>query len=62
MTKRRKKSRSRRQVGADYTPASVNKEVDFAEEYRYVLSDLKRFAVLAAGMFVTLAVLGLILG
>ncbi len=62
MTKRRKKSRSRRRTSVDYTPSSAQKEVDFAEEYSYVLSDLKRFATLAAGMFVTLAVLGLILG
>ena len=63
MTKKRRKSRSRRSTGGvDYTSFSASKEVDFAQEYSYVLSDLKRFAMLAAGMFATLAVLGLILG
>ena len=63
MTKRRRKSRSRRSTGSvDYASSSAPKEVDFTKEYSYVLSDLKRFAMLAAGMFVTLAILGLILG
>jgi hypothetical protein len=62
MTKRRTKSRSRRPTRVDYTPSSVQKEISFADEYSYVLSDLKRFATLAAGMFITLGVLGLILG
>ena len=35
--------------------------VNFGEEYRYVLGDLKRIAVLAAVMFATLVVLALIL-
>jgi hypothetical protein len=62
MTKRRKRSHPRRPTRVDYTPSSAPKEIDFADEYSYVLSDLKRFATLAAGMFVTLAVVGLILG
>ena len=30
---------------------ATDKELDFASEYRYVLGDLKRIAILAAGMF-----------
>ena len=37
------------------------KQTDFASEYRYVVSDLKRFALLAVGMFATLIVLALVL-
>ena len=37
-------------------------KVDFSTEYHYVLSDLKRFGILAAGMFVLLVVLALTLG
>ena len=62
MTKRRRKSYPRRPTSVDYAPTSAKAEVDFADEYRYVLIDLKRFAILAAGMFVALAVLGVILG
>jgi len=36
--------------------------VDFAAEYRYVLSDLRRFGILAVAMFATLVVLALVLG
>ena len=35
--------------------------VDFASEYHYVLSDLKRFGILAASMVVLLVVLALVL-
>ena len=35
--------------------------IDFSSEYQYVLSDLKRFAVLAAAMFATLIVLALVI-
>jgi len=35
--------------------------VDFGQEYRYVLGDLKRIAILAAVMFAALVVLALIL-
>ena len=37
------------------------KEVDFAAEYHYVMSDLKRFALLAVAMFATLIVLALVI-
>jgi hypothetical protein len=39
----------------------TSKEPDFASEYRYVLGDLKRIAILAAGMFATLVVLALVI-
>lgn len=42
------------------TPPS--KTVNFQEEYRYILSDLKRFGILAVAMFATLIVLALALG
>ena len=37
-------------------------KVDFSQEYRYVVNDLKRFAILAVGMFALLIVLALALG
>jgi len=40
---------------------SAGKEPDFASEYCYVLGDLKRIGVLAAGMFAVLAVLALVM-
>ena len=36
------------------------KEVDFATEYHYVVSDLKRFAFLAMAMLATLVVLAMV--
>jgi hypothetical protein len=36
--------------------------VDFGSEYRYVLSDLRRFGILAVAMFATLVVLAIVLG
>ena len=68
MTKKRSsRSRSRqRNSGAATSGArqasSEAKKVDFSEEYRYVVSDLKRFGVLAIAMFATLVVLALVLG
>ena len=35
--------------------------VDFSSEYRYVLADLKRFAMVAAAMVATLVALALII-
>ncbi len=35
--------------------------VDFREEYRYVLSDLKRFGILAVSMFALLVILALVI-
>lgn len=59
MSKRRSRRSTRREV-VDYTPAV--EQVDFANEYRYVLSDLRRFALLAMTMFALLVILALILG
>ena len=36
--------------------------VDFSTEYHYVVSDLRRFGILAVAMFATLIVLALVLG
>ncbi len=36
-------------------------QADFVEEYRYVITDLKRIGLLAAGMFGLLVVLALII-
>jgi len=41
--------------------AAVSKQVDFAHEYHYVIEDLKRIAVIAAGLFVLLVVLALVI-
>jgi hypothetical protein len=66
----RKRSRSRahyRQSSASSKAreapqeSATSQEPNFAEEYRYVVRDLKRFAVLAAAMFATLIVLALVL-
>ncbi len=57
----------RRQEVSHSTAAKVAKApvapppVDFHEEYRYVLSDLKRFGLTAAAMIVLLIVLALTL-
>lgn len=40
---------------------SASKDPDFASEYHYVWGDLKRIAILAAGMFATLAILALVI-
>ncbi len=36
-------------------------EADFAEEYRYIVSDLKRFGLTAIAMFALLIVLALVI-
>ena len=41
--------------------AQPPKEVDFSVEYHYVIEDLKRIAITAAGLFVLLIVLALVL-
>lgn len=53
---RRRQQVSRSTVTAQPAP----KPVDLREEYRYVLTDLKRFAILAASMIVLLVVLALV--
>jgi len=42
---------------SEYTKAKV----DFAEEYRYVLQDLRRLAILAASIFIALVALSFVL-
>jgi len=51
-------SRPVRPLGAN-TPAA---EVNFAEEYHYVVEDLKRIAIIALALLVLLIVLALVLG
>ena len=46
---------------APSAPARPSAMVDFANEYRYVLGDLRRIGILAAGMFATLVALALII-
>jgi hypothetical protein len=38
------------------------REVDFSKEYHYVIEDLKRIAITAAGLLVLLVVLAIIVG
>jgi hypothetical protein len=42
-------------------PQAAAKQVDFAAEYRYVLEDLKRIAIIALALFVLLVVLALVI-
>lgn len=37
-------------------------DVDFSQEYHYVVEDLKRIAIIAAGLFVLLLLLALLIG
>ena len=41
---------------------SAPKEVNFAEEYHYVIEDLRRIAIIAAALLVLLVALALLLG
>ena len=41
---------------------SVKKQVDFRQEYHYVVQDLKRIAIIAAGLMVLLVVLAVAIG
>lgn len=50
-----------RPVQSPVTRTSV-KEVDFAEEYHYVVEDLKRIAIIALCLLVLLIVLAVIIG
>jgi len=62
---RRSASASRRRRVAPARAAKrapqTNTKVDFASEYRYVLTDLRRFGILAVSMFATLVVLALLI-
>jgi hypothetical protein len=69
----KKTRRARRQASSTAQPVRITrpsrplasqagaKEVDFAREYHYVIEDLKRIAVTAAGLMVLLVVLALII-
>ena len=50
-------SRPSRTLSEDVTPV----EVDFPTEYHYVIEDLRRIAIIAAGLMVLLVVLALII-
>ncbi|GEM_PF-1725399 len=60
---RTKKARSAAARKARNRQSSNSKDssVDFAHEYRYVVGDLRRVAILAAAMFALLAILALAL-
>ena len=68
---KKKRSRANRRKRAQTAksrhtaPASTQKgkaeKLDFRAEYRYVLRDLRRMGLLAAGMFALMVVLALIL-
>ena len=43
------------------TLSAAAKEVDFSSEYHYVIEDLKRIAITAAGLLILLVVLALLI-
>jgi hypothetical protein len=69
----KKTRRARRQASQAAQPVRISrpsrplasqagpKEVDFAKEYHYVLEDLRRIAITAAGLLVLLIVLAVII-
>jgi hypothetical protein len=44
------------------TTQTESKEVNFKQEYHYVLEDLRRIAIIAAALLVLLVVLALVIG
>ena len=66
---RRARSRARKvaqpvriaQPTATLASAPATKEVDFSEEYHYVIEDLRRIAITAVALLVLLIVLALLL-
>ena len=48
-------------IAPPLTVAPQRKTIDFSEEYRYVYSDLKRIAILAACMFTLLIALSFVI-
>lgn len=69
----KKSRRARRRTPSTAQPVRIQRsqqgqaspaaeEVDFREEYHYVVEDLKRIAIIAAGLMVLLVVLVLIIG
>jgi len=64
MAKRRRRATprpARTQARAARSSVEKVEQVDFAEEYSYVVGDLKRIAILALAMFGALIVLALII-
>jgi hypothetical protein len=69
----KKTRRARRQASKAAQPVRISRpsrplagqaapqEVDFAKEYHYVLEDLRRIAITAAGLLVLLVVLAVII-
>ena len=49
------------QPAAKLTSGAASKEVNFAQEYHYVIEDLKRIAITAVALLVLLIVLALLL-
>lgn len=69
----KKSRRARRQGSSAAQPVRISpsfrsaaqaapKEVDFSSEYRYVIEDLKRIAIIAAALLITLVVLAILVG
>lgn len=69
-----KKSRRARRQGSGATQSvrispsyraatqAAPREVDFSKEYRYVIEDLKRIAIIAAALLILLVVLAILVG
>jgi hypothetical protein len=69
-----KKSRRARQASKSVQPVRINrpvrplaadaapKQVNFAEEYHYVIEDLRRIAIIALGLLILLIALALVIG
>jgi hypothetical protein len=47
--------------GPTLASGTASKKVDFAQEYHYVIEDLRRIAIIAAALLVLLIVLALLL-
>jgi hypothetical protein len=70
----KKSRRARRRVSTSAQPVRISrpvrplaaqpaaKEVDFAQEYHYVVEDLRRIAIIALGLFLLLLVMVFIIG
>jgi hypothetical protein len=56
-----RQARPAAQVAPTTAATSQPKPASFAEEYQYVIADLKRIFILAAGMLALLVVLALVL-
>lgn len=69
----KKSRRARRRAPSTVRPVRIQRsqqslaseaveDVDFSQEYHYVVEDLKRIAIIAAGLMVLLIVLALLIG